>query len=170
MDLALTDNLTAGFNYSYIDAKFKVFDDTEGGALFGDQSMAGRQTPNTSRNEFSLYGRYNRSLNSGWDGYVRGDLSYSEGKYAQAYNLASTGDATRLNLRFGVERDNMDISLYIRNVTDDDTPSSVIRYIDNKNPLPSIPPGSGLVNRTLRGFNYSLADGRRIGVDFRYRF
>lgn len=170
MDLAVTENLTAGFNYSYIDARFKVFDDSEGGALFGDPSMAGRRTPNTAKNEFALYGRYGHNFANGWQGYVRGDLSYTEGKYDQAYNLASTGDATRVNLRFGVSRDNLDVSLYVRNLTDDDTPSSVIRYLDNQNPLPSIPPGSGLVNRTLRGFNYPLADGRRIGVDFRYRF
>lgn len=170
MDLALTEHLTAGFNYSYIDARFKVFDDDEGGALFGDPSMAGRRTPNTAKNEFSLYGRYGHAFANGWDGYIRGDLTYTEGKYDQAYNLASTGDATRVNLRFGLTRNNMDVSLYIRNLTDDDTPSSVIRYLDNRNPLPAIPPGSGLVNRTLRGFNYPLADGRRIGLDFRYRF
>lgn len=170
MDLALTERLTAGFSYSYIDARFKVFDDEEGGALFGDPSMAGRRTPNTAKNEFSLYGRYGYAFSNGWDGYIRGDLTYTEGKYDQAYNLASTGDATRANLRFGITRDNVDVSLYVRNLTDDDTPSSVIRYLDNQNPLPAIPPGSGLVNRTLRGFNYPLADGRRIGLDFRYRF
>lgn len=170
MDLAVTDNLTAGFNYSYIDARFKVFDDSEGEALFGDPSMAGRRTPNTAKNEFTLYGRYGHDFSNGWNGYIRGDLSYTEGKYDQAYNLASTGDATRVNLRFGVSRDNIDVSLYVRNLTNDDTPSSVIRYLDNKNQLEAIPPESGLVNRVLRGFNYPLADGRRVGVDFRYRF
>lgn len=171
MDLALSENLYAGMTYAYIDSRFKLFNDNEGAALFGDPSMAGRRTPNTAKNEMTLYTRYNLTFANGWTGFIRADYAYNEGKYAQAYNLASTGDRRILNLRFGVNvSENLDLSLYVRNVTDDDTPSSVIRYIDNKNTLPSIPPGSGLVNRALRGFNYPLADGRRIGLTVRYRF
>ena len=170
MDLALTENLFTGFTYSYIDARFKKFDDDEGAALFGDPSMAGRRTPNTSKNEYTLYARYNHKLSNGWNSYFRTDFAYGEGKYDQAYNLASTGDSRQLNLRFGIETEKTDVSLYVRNLTNDDAPTSVVRYLDNAHPLPPIAPGSGLINRVARGFNYPLRDGRRFGLNLRYRF
>lgn len=168
LDMALSESLLAGFSYGLTDAKFKVFDAEEAEGLFGDASVEGRRTPNTAKNEAILYAKWTHDFSSGMSGFVRTDFTYSEGKYAQVFNLASTGDKATVNLRVGVQTPRFDASLYVRNLTDDDTPSSVIRYADNKNRLPI--GDSNRISTIPRGFLYPIADGRRIGLNLRYRF
>jgi hypothetical protein len=60
------------------------------------------------------------------------------------------------------------VALFGNNLTDDRTPSTVIRFVDFKNTLPI-----GTSNRTsssVRGFQYPLADKRRIGISASYNF
>ena len=101
-------------------------------------------------------------------GYVRGDYSYSSKKYAQIFNYAHTGDQNLINLKAGVESENWTLSLFVNNVTDDRTPSTVIRFVDFANFLPV-----GTSERTssfVRAFQYPLADKRQVGVAASYEF
>lgn len=168
MNIAFTDDFSAGFSYGLNDARFVQFTDAEAGALFGDPSVAGRHTPNTSKNEFTVFTRMDHWINSDVRAFFRTDFSYREGKYAQAYNLASTGDQKLLNMKVGAEWSRLALTLYVDNVTDDDTPSSVIRYLDNKNTLPIA--DSDRVSSVPRAFLYSLPSGRRVGLTARYNF
>ncbi|MEQ9446137.1 MAG: hypothetical protein RJS98_11265, partial [Rhodospirillaceae bacterium] len=73
-----------------------------------------------------------------------------------------------LNLKVGLDADNWQVTLFVDNVTDDLTPSTVIRFVDFKNFLPV-----GTSARTsgfVRAFQYPLADGRQFGLTASYSF
>ncbi len=168
MTNAFTDHFTGGFGYNLSDAKFKVFDDPEYGTFFGNPSVAGNQTPNSSKHQFNLFGRYSYPVADGIDAFLRGDFSYAERKYAQIFNLAHTGDQKLLNVKVGLEADDWLVTLFVNNVTDDRTPTSVVRYVDFQNFLPV-----GTSERTsgfVRGFQVPLADRRQFGVSASYNF
>jgi outer membrane receptor protein involved in Fe transport len=168
MEGAFNDYLTGGFSYGLNDAKFVEFNDAEARELFGNPSVKGKQTPNSPKHQFSIYGRVRYPVTDEIDGFFRADFAYTDSKFDQIYNLASTGDQKLLNLKAGVESENWTFTLFVDNVTDDRTPSSVIRYVDNKNPLPIA--GTMRVNTIVRGFLYSLPDKRRFGMTASVKF
>ncbi|MCC5867819.1 MAG: TonB-dependent receptor [Gammaproteobacteria bacterium] len=165
---AFTDNFTAGLGFSYDDAKFRQLDDPEAEALFGDPSVRGKQTPNSPKTQANLFGRYEFDLGAGLNAFVRADYAYTSRKYAQIFNLAHTGDKNIINLRAGLQRDNWTVSAWVNNLTDDRTPSLVIRFLDFENPLPI-----GDSNRTspfVRAFQVPKAAKRQFGLTFTYGF
>jgi iron complex outermembrane recepter protein len=165
---AFTDNFTGGLGFSVDDAKFKELNDVEAAALFGNPSVRGKQTPNSPKTQANAFGRYQFDLGAGLNAFVRADYSYTARKYAQVFNLAHTGDRNLVNLRAGVQRDNWSVSAYVNNLTDDRTPSTVIRFLDFENPLPI-----GTSNRTsafVRGFQVPKAPKRQVGITATYSF
>ncbi|MCB2109033.1 MAG: TonB-dependent receptor [Rhodobacteraceae bacterium] len=168
MTAVANEYLSTGFNYSLNDAKFTDFIDSEHGQLFGDPQAAGKSTPNSSKHQFSLFGRLNYPMANETVAFLRADFSYKERKYAQIYNLAHTGDQKLLNLKVGVERDDWNVTLFLDNVFDDRTPSTAVRFVDFANILPI-----GTSQRTssvVRGFQVPLARKRQFGVTANYSF
>lgn len=177
LEAALTDSLTAGFTYSYTDAKFVRLVDAEAQQLFGNPSLAGKQLPGVPQQQASIYGKYSFPIGETYKGFVRADTSYTDRKYDQIYQLAHTGEQILTNVSFGFEADRWSASLFINNVTDDRTPSMVTRYLDqlnlnvpqysNANPAQNNVAGS---TATERGFYFPLASKRQIGLTASYRF
>lgn len=173
----LTDAVTAGATLSYTDAEFKVLEDPEAGQLFGDTSLKGNTPPGVPKYQASAFVRVGFALGSSLEGYVRADGSYTSKKYDQVFNLAHTGTQELLNLTFGMEGERWSGALWVKNVTDDRTPSSVTRYVDqmnlnvpqhiNANPAQNNVPGS---TTTERAFFYPLARKRQVGMNLSYRF
>ena len=166
---AVSERLTVSAGLSVNNAEFQRFDDNEQGLFTpGQKSVAGNQTPNSARNQANVSARYEFPMSNNMMGYVRGDYSYSSKKYAQIFNYAHTGDQNLINLKAGVESENWTLSLFVNNVTDDRTPSTVIRFVDFANFLPV-----GTSERTssfVRAFQYPLADKRQVGVAASYEF
>ncbi|MEW4467772.1 TonB-dependent receptor [Parasphingorhabdus sp. JC815] len=172
-----SDELTAGVSYSLNDATFVKFDDAEAGDLFGDPSVAGKLVPNVAKNQASAFVNYIRPVSTSLDFFARIDAAYNEEKFAQIYNLASTGDQYLVNLRAGIQGHNWKATFFIDNVTDDRTPSTVIRWVDqlnlnvpqyvNANPAQNNVPGSTTLER---GFQVPLARKRQFGVTLSYDF
>lgn len=173
----LSPEFRAGMSYALNDARFVRFDDSEALDLFGNASVAGKLVPNVSRNQVASYVEYERNLSSTLSFFSRADLAFKEKKYAQIFNLASTGDQILLNLRAGVKADDWSLTVFVDNVTNDRTPSTVIRWIDqlnlnvpqyvNANPAQNNVPGS---TTTERGFQHPLARKRQFGASVSYRF
>lgn len=164
-----SDAFSGGFTYALNDAKFVEFDDVEAGQLFnGNTSLKGKQTPSSAKHQFSLYGRYGYAVADDIEGFLRADFAFTDSRFDQAYNLASTGDQKILNVKIGFESSAWMVNFFVDNLTDDRSPSSVIRYVDNKNSLPI--GTSSRVSTTARGFLYALADKRRFGVSGSYKF
>ncbi|MEO8751141.1 MAG: TonB-dependent receptor [Casimicrobiaceae bacterium] len=177
MEAALTEALTAGVTYAYTDAQFKVLVDAEALNLFGNSSLEGKDLPGVPRQQASIFGKLKFALPMSLRGYLRADASYTAKKYDQVFNLADTGSQKLVNLTFGVDGERWGAQLFVKNLTDDRTPSSVTRYVDqlnlnvaqavNANPAQTNVTGS---TATERAFFYPLAAKRQFGVNFNYHF
>ena len=173
----LTDNLTVGFTYAHTDAEFVELNDAEALQLFGDPSLKGKTPPGVPKDQGSIFGRLGFNVGSNLQGYVRADASYTSKKYDQVFNLAHTGTQELVNLAVGVDGERWSGSLWVKNLTDDRTTSSVTRYVDqmnlnvpqytNENPAQNNVPGSTTLERA---FFLPLARKRQFGMNLTYRF
>ena len=165
---ALTERFTAGLGYSYNDAEFREYDNSDQAALFGDPSARGNQTPNSSKHQLNLFGSYEFPLGNGMTGFLRSDYSYGSKKYAQIHNLAHTGGQSLLNLKVGLRGDAWLLSLFVDNLTDDRTPSTLVRFVDFANILPR---GDSMRTSVFaRAFFYPLPPKRQLGLKASYSF
>ena len=174
---AITENLLAGVTYAYTEAEFVELDDAEALNLFGNASVKGNQLPGVPQQQASVFGKVSFNVGASLQSYVRADASYTDRKFDQVYNLAHTGYQKLLNLTFGIESEQWGAQLYVKNLTDDRTTSSVTRYVDqmnlnvpqytNQNPAQNNVAGS---TTTERGFFFPLPAQRQIGASFTYRF
>ncbi len=177
LEAAVTEHLTAGFTYSLTDAKFTELLDAEAGQLFGDMSLAGKKLPGVPEQQASTYGKVTFPFGADKTGFVRADMSFTDRKYDQIYNLAHTGEQILLNMSVGFESDRWLVTLFMNNVTDDRTPSSVTRYVDqmnlnvpqhvNDNPAQDNVPGSTTLERA---FFHPLANRQQFGLRAKWKF
>ncbi|HUG03444.1 MAG TPA: TonB-dependent receptor [Steroidobacteraceae bacterium] len=173
----LSDTLTVGFTYAHTDAEFVELNDAEALQLFGDPSLKGKSPAGVPKDQASIFGRVGFNVGSNLRGYVRADASYTSKKYDQVFNLAHTGAQELVNLTIGVDGERWSGSLWVKNLTDDRTVSSVTRYVDqmnlnvpeftNPNPAQDNVPGTTTLERA---FFLPLARKRQVGVNFSYRF
>jgi iron complex outermembrane receptor protein len=114
----------------------------------------GDRVPGAAETNGSVGLQYNFALNATWNGFGRADYMYvgsTPYQFGQIAPVVVTLDSYGLtNLRFGVQRDNLSLELFGRNVTDE---RAVVNTID---------PNQG--NRQY------LARPREIGVEVRYSF
>ena len=164
-----SDQFTGGFGYALNDATFVEFDEFREQAVFtgGDPSVAGNQTPNSSKHQANVFARYEWPVGAN-TAYVRADYSYASRKYAQIFNHAHSGDQNLINLKLGLDVGQWELGLFVRNLTDDRTPTTVIRFVDFKNILPR--GDSARTSGFVRAFQYPLADPRQIGLTASYVF
>lgn len=177
LQAAVTDSLSAGLTYTYTDAKFRELLDAEGAQLFGNPSLEGKQLPGVPEQQASIFGKLSFGVGALGEGYIRADAAYTDRKYDQVFNLAHTGYQEIVNLTVGLNSEHWSTQLFVKNLTDDRTPSSVTRYVDqmnlnvpqftNSNPAQNNVPGS---TTTERAFFYALAARRQVGVTVSYQF
>ncbi|MEO1203764.1 MAG: TonB-dependent receptor, partial [Pseudomonadota bacterium] len=171
----LNENFDLNISYGYTDAEIKEQCDSEYGSLVGadpascDQvrfpggaSVAGNSTPNAPEHNGSVSLAYNRPLAMGdaVEFFARGDYTYESTRFAQVYNLAETGDSARMNLRAGLRSSNWQASVWVKNLTDDDTANSAVRIVDFDT----------LFFGLRRAFLAGLPRGRQFGASFEYNF
>lgn len=103
----------------------------------------------------------------------RTDYSFESSRYVQVHNLAESGDAHLVNMRAGIERGSWSATLWVDNLTEDDTSIDTIRTVDPTIFLvvPVQPPLPGSVTATnARDFGVTLPLKRMYGVTLSYRF
>lgn len=131
-------------------------------------SIVGKRPPRAPEHQGFVSTRYEGALANGWGWYVGGDVTYEGSKYAQVHNLIETGDRTYLNLRAGLETETWSLQLWGRNVTDDDTPLDILRYIDTRGQT-----SQQLLFQAIpiaRGFAVTPPRGRQFGLTVNFRF
>ena len=64
--------------------------------------------------------------------YVGGDIRYEGSKFAQVHNLAQTGSRTVVGAQAGYRTDRWEVTVWGKNLTDDDTAMDILRYIDTQ--------------------------------------
>lgn len=181
----ITENWTGGLIFAWTDSEIKQrFSADQADLLGGDGSLgdiltlgdvSGKQSPRVPEIQYALFTRYEMPMNWGsW--YAGADFSFEESKYAQEHNLIETGDRSLLGARIGIKYGPWDFSVWGKNLTDDDTPLDIIRYIDRRSgTLPScasqdptaVCAGS---STSPRGFGLTLQPGRQVGATLNYRF
>lgn len=145
-------------SYALADTEIIAGSDATQAQIFGGNgSLAGFKIPRVSEHSATTSLKYTRPLSGNWALTTRVDGIFNSSRYAQTANLQETGDQTKVNLRIGAANDNMDITFWVDNVFDDDTPANVFRYVD---------PGDFRFFR--RAYTSFLSRGRQAGVTFRY--
>ncbi|WP_165853560.1 TonB-dependent receptor [Aurantiacibacter aquimixticola] len=112
--------------------------------------------------------------------------SYEASKFVQVHNLAETGDTFLLNARAGVQLGPIELAVFGRNLTDEDTIPLATRWFDLRYGIgvTGVPgefvspanggtaaPGDPLADRSFpRAFFGALRKGRTFGVEASFRF
>ena len=110
---ALNENLLVNISSSYVDAEL-----TEDAPALG--AFDGDRLPGSPKSNASLGLEYSFMVGS-HDAYLRTDYTYVGGFYSNLQESGSeAGDYGKLNLKAGVAVDQIDIDIYINNLTNDD--------------------------------------------------
>lgn len=133
-------------------------------AEFGD--VAGNVPPRAPRHQGFVSSRYGIPLANGWELSIGGDVTYEASKFAQVHNLLETGDRMYVNARIGLEGDSWTVSVWGKNLNDDQTALDILRYIDTRSPIPA----GFSVFSSPRGFAVTPPRQRQFGLTASYRF
>ncbi len=184
----VSDQLTLNLGYAWTNAEITEYINIDQAELLGASgtlhdlhrlgSAAGKQVPRIPEHMASLVARYDGgAMANGFSWFWVGDVVYEGSRFSQIHNLIETGAMTRVGLRLGVRRDALEITLWGKNLFDDDAPLDILRYIDRSSG--SLPAGTSFdgysgetrtVSTTPRGFAISLPRGRQVGVSLSYSF
>ena len=189
VEMLVSDNLRLNFGYAWTQAEIKDYINTDQADLLGADgslhdnhrlgSAVGKRIPRIPEQQASLVARYTGpTMPSGYSWFFVGDVVYEGSRFAQIHNLIETGAMTRVGARFGARRDDWEISVWGKNLFDDDTPVDILRYIDRQSGgLPGCSSLPGCVTGELpsaqsspRGFAVTLPRGRQLGITVRYNF
>lgn len=180
---SLTDNLSARFTYSYLDAEITEGVDGDQAVLLNGAacktgtainldrpgcrsagSIVGKRPPLVSEHLASAGIRWDGdALESGWTPFASADVSYRGEFFEQVHNNITIPSSTRLDVQLGVQNDNLRLAFWGRNITDDDTPQGVLRYVDF--PAALTPSGD-----RPRAFAVTAAPGASYGITLSARF
>ncbi|MCC7258907.1 MAG: TonB-dependent receptor [Gammaproteobacteria bacterium] len=202
----LTDDITLGANYALADTEFTEGCDefqyilTSGGGLLNPNaatpctgndltgnangSIDGNAFPLAAKNMFSAFADFRRPILEDLEFFANADVSWEDEKPVQVHNLAWVPDATIVNARIGIDTGRMSLAFYGRNLTDEDAPTMVTRWIQD--PVASGAAGGGAGSTPFqlgcnpfpptcstsypRAFFGDLRRGRNFGVEVNYRF
>ncbi len=180
-----SEQVAATFSYSYNDAEIRDFVSQDQADLFCNvpvpnladpcANARGNQLPRVPKHQAAVGLLWEGNFDNGWGWFANVDANYESSRYTQVDNLAETGASTRINLRFGIEFDEAwQFAAWVRNLTDDDTPEDILRYIDPQRFLsvPNIlpPPAPARVTTNLRDFAITAPRPRMWGIELSYRF
>ena len=207
VSMMITDNWDMTANYSYTNAEIDEYINIDQAILIGcnpnaddyydciqaNGSVEGNQTPRSPKHQASLRTMYSIQMGEG-EWFVGGDIRYEGSKFAQVHNFAETGSRTTVGAQAGYRTDRWEVSVWGKNLTDDDTAMDILRYIDTKEfvsaggpPCSVISPafnpaancggffawsGTNIGGGSIipRGFGITLPRGRQIGATIRFNF
>lgn len=128
----VTDNLTIGAVYSRADGEFTEGSDPTQATILPSDTIVGFSVPRVPKDTGTVMANYTFPDVGGWTPDLRVDGIYRSSQYAQVQNLIETGESFRTNARltFDHAASGTEVSLWGRNVFDDDAPIGVFRYVD----------------------------------------
>ncbi len=173
-----TDELTLAGSLSWIDATIQSFPPGAGAGDFSDvfgpdADFVGQRAERFPEWSGSLNATYEDDLPEGWmnmsgaDWYVRSDIFYTGEIFDSNTNLAVLPDATDVNLRAGIRKEDARIELFVTNLFEEDTPRSANNIADTSLDVRF---GSGLFDFSRESIHVGLRDKRQVGVRFEKSF
>ncbi len=156
----VTDGLRVSASYSLADAKFLRARDgslRSYPAFATNQDVSGQRLPRQAKNLANVALDYTAPAFGGFDWYLHADGRYESERNGFTHVLLGyVGDKTVFNSRIGLTRENLELSLWGRNLTNDDTPTIASTTLT--------------LNDFLRLPVVGLPDLRSYGVSATYRF
>ena len=129
------------------------FADPAAGCNQGDNvlpgSIAGNRLPRAPRHTFNVGTNYKFALTDNLDMTLNGEVTYESKKFVQVHNLAYVGDSLLVGGQIGFSTDSQSITIWGRNLTDEDAVVSAQRFIDE-----------------ARSFQRAFAGNPRVGREF----
>lgn len=127
----LTEQLSASFAYSWIDAEFQVFESNNALAVLGDANVAGNKTPRTADNSLFASLQYTGqapSFGADSEWFAAADISYRDEMFIDELNLETIESRALANVRAGIDTGNVRVTVFVNNVTDQDALTSGFRF------------------------------------------
>ncbi|MDX2145778.1 MAG: TonB-dependent receptor [Rhodospirillaceae bacterium] len=157
-EAVLTESWTALATFSYTDAEYQKIETENCLRAFGTADCGKTTLQNQAPIQVSLSSTYTVPITGEWEGFLRGDLIYRDAQYVDEINLTKTPSATLLNLRAGAKTSDLDITVFVNNVTNENSPDFATRFLD----LTALP--------STFGYQLALRRGREAGVTVSYDF
>jgi len=160
---AVSDNFKLEATLSNNDSEIKTLTDCADCAVLlgtSDISGMGKRKQRNPKTQRSISGTLDGQMSNGTEWYLRADLLHTGSSYATDANVTETGSSNRVNMRYGIIKDNLRLELVGENLTNDKTFTNYQFLID----FAYLPPS---VNRVLTG---GLPDLRYYGVKATYSF
>jgi len=110
----------------------------------------------------SINSTYRMALSNGWRSYVRGDVTYVGPQWESDFNFAKTDAYNRFDLRLGLEKGDLSLDLFVKNLTNNRGWTTVSRV-----PNLGLSP---LVSFSNQGLTAIAQDERAFGVRVGYTF
>ena len=93
-------------------------------------SIVGRVLPRAPKHTFNVGMNYSRPISDDWIFNLNANVSHETKKFVQVHNLAFVGSNTLVNGSIGLESNGMSLTVWGRNLTNEDAVVSVQRFID----------------------------------------
>lgn len=137
----------------------------------GATQWAGNEFARQPRVTGALNSTYRGSLQDGWKWSVRGDVTYTGSAWETIANIVKSDAYYRANLRFGFEKDNLALELFVTNLFDDNSWNYVSRTVVNDAANQSINSILPLGNASFQtGLAVEAPDKRDFGLRVSYSF
>jgi len=126
--------------------------------------LSGQELPLVPQWDFTTNLTWIQGLGrSGLELVTRLDLSAQDSRYVRPINLTKTGTETLLSGQIGLQKDNWRVSLWGKNLTDEDAAVSGLRYIE-------APKFFDLAGEKSRAFAVTPRPGREYGLTVNFDF
>jgi outer membrane receptor protein involved in Fe transport len=106
-------------------------------------SIVGQKSPLVPPLQASLSARYERDITDNVTMFAGADVVYRDSFYGQVDNFQEVGASTKVNAQFGFETGRVKVTLWGRNLNNDETPTGSLRYVDFLAPPPPGPTLTG---------------------------
>ncbi len=174
----------ASLSYSYTDARIMSFVSQNQADLFcpgraptlrdgACANAAGNILPRVPKTKVAFGLMYDGTLSNGWGWSANSDTVYEGRRYVQVDNLASIAPSSRTSFRVSLRpNDALQVSAWVTNAFNDDTPEDVQRTIDPSQfiAMPNVPPLAGFAVSNLIDFAVTPSMPRMYGVEVKYEF
>ena len=122
---AFNENWVGTVSYNYNKSDIKVYQDGINARVYGSGDASGFEVARSPDHAATLALNFNMPAENIWNGdgewFARWDAWYQSSTWNWVVNLAKTEEAVLQNIRGGWRNDNYSVTLWIENLTDDDS-------------------------------------------------
>lgn len=139
-------------------------------------SIVGQKIPLVPETQYSFNIDYSRPIgSSGVELFASADVSYESSKFVQVHGGAETGDTTLVGARAGLSNQNWKLSVWGKNLTDENTIPIATRWFDVFQGPAALaglagPAAVGIDTGAPRGFFFMPRRGRQVGVELKWTY